>query len=590
MLKKLKSLKILLNDTLRYIQRGRKLRLGKSYCKHFIQLLGNHLKNLDSNLKDLLKIPVDVNDEIWHKHHHNAKGLHKLLPLDALYTYSILILVEETHPIFLESCLKSVLNQTSPACETLIGYQQGSKHISLIEKIKKMHPNQIKNYEFSPQQTSIDRINQLAEAASHHFLLIMHPEDWIRPDFLFRCEQTLRFFPQPSNTVVYCDANTLDSKDRFLAHKIDRKPPKLHFPYYLEPMNDKGMLIPKNLWKKCGGLRASFKGAEFQDLIFQLEKVGASFQHIPLPLYSVREQTPNTLSNDMFQKALQNYCHSKNIHWKWGVDNKLKQNRIFPEIDRTCTIQVIVPYKDQKELTLKCIHSVLKQKDIAVQITAIDNRSTDSTIAETIRKLGGEVLSIDEPFNFSRLNNLAVKLTKTAVHCDLLLFLNNDVELHEDAVAEMARWIHQPHIGIVGCSLFYPDGRLQHGGISLSSHTTPNMRWEHIEKLHSPNEMDRTKNILITDAVTAACALMKKKTFLEIGGFEEIWYPNGYSDTNLCFKITSQGLLCLYTPYAKGIHYESITRKENLEDFENSWWLHNLFKTYSPDSKAKNKK
>lgn len=213
-----------------------------------------------------------------------------------------------------------------------------------------------------------------------------------------------------------------------------------------------------------------------------------------------------------------------------------------------------------------------------MKITAVDNRSSDPSIAEAIKKLGGEVIHIDEPFNYSRLNNLAVNRTQTANDCDMLLFLNNDVELEPDALSEMVRWCAQPGIGMVGCRLNYPDGRLQHGGVRLYTGMKKAMRWDHIEKFRSFDEMDESKTLGLFDAVTAACAMMKRKTFLEVGGFDEVWYPIGYSDTNLAIKLAARGLKCFYTPYGVGIHHESISRKTSIEDFENSWWLHNLLK------------
>ena len=161
--------------------------------------------------------------------------------------------------------------------------------------------------------------------------------------------------------------------------------------------------------------------------------------------------------------------------------------------------------------------------------------------------------------------------------CDAVLFLNNDVELEPGALQEMARWLDQPQIGMVGCRLHFPDGRLQDGGVRLDGSTKKEMRWEHIEKLRRFDELDEAKTLGFFDAVTAACALMKRQTFLDIGGFDEILYPIGYSDTNLAMKLAAKGLKCFYTPYAVGIHHESVSRKASIEDFENSWWLHRLF-------------
>ena len=64
--------------------------------------------------------------------------------------------------------------------------------------------------------------------------------------------------------------------------------------------------------------------------------------------------------------------------------------------------------------------------------------------------------------------------------------------------------------------------------------------------------------------------------FWKSGDLTRSWYPIGYSDTNLAMKLAAKGLKCFYTPYAAGIHHESVSRQASIEDFENSWWLHRL--------------
>ena len=95
----------------------------------------------------------------------------------------------------------------------------------------------------------------------------------------------------------------------------------------------------------------------------------------------------------------------------------------------------------------------------------------------------------------------------------MLLFLNNDVELEPGALSEMVRWLDQPGIGMVGCRLHYPDGRLQHGGVRLHDRVKKAMEWDHVEKLRRFEELEEAKVLGIFDAVTAACAMMKREIF-----------------------------------------------------------------------------
>lgn len=520
-----------------------------------------------------------IREEKMKRLQQTATGLHALLPLDARFTYSILIPVNQPDPIRFQESLESALNQSSPHAEILIGLMQlPSQQLNeILKEVCQKSEKKIQLFRFYQISKKNEVINQLADKASGHYLFILGEEDWIRPDLLLRFEQTLRVFSHPEKMVLYSNLNQINDTGYFIPNSELRQPTKIHFPFFFKPILEKGLLFPSALWKLAGGIDVDCKGAEYEDLLLKFDLAGAIFQHIPLSLYSIRSSAKNegTKSREMFLQSLHNYSQAKELNWKWSPGYQPHTVRAIPPIS-IHSIQVIIPYKDQKELTLKCVQSLLRQMDVKFQITLVDNCSTDHSIAEEIKQLGGEVISIQEPFNYSRLNNLAVQLTEKASHCDVLLFLNNDVELEPDALSEMLRWIDQPQVGMVGCRLHYPDGRLQHGGVGINIHGREEMRWEHIEKLRTFDAMNETKTLGFFDAVTAACAMIKRKTFLEVGGFDEIWYPIGYSDTNLAVKVATKGLRSFYTPYAVGVHHESVSRKSSIEDFESSWWLHHL--------------
>jgi GT2 family glycosyltransferase len=565
-----------------YLYAGWRSRLFKPYVK----LCSHHFACYFRKFQRALYLggvqTTHISDQQLKKMQRLSKGLHTLLPSRPDLTYSVIFSVKAPKVEFFRTSLESVLHQSPEALEMLIGFS--NKPTPELEKIvselSRSHPNKIRVFDFPADQERESIENQLAEKASGNFLFFMGQEDWIRPDLLFRYEQTLRIFAEPEKIVLYCDVHEISDNNYFIPQSKHQQPSQLNFPYFFKLFLVRGFLIPKGLWQKTAGWRSSLRGAEEEDLLLQLDVAGATFQHIPFCLYAVRASTytrqRQMKSRETFLHSLEHYTQAKNLDWKWSTGYQSSSVRAVPAIMPGHRLQVIIPYKDQKELTLKCVHSLLKQQGVDFTLTAVDNRSTDSSIAENIRRLGGEVLFIDEPFNYSRLNNLAVKRTQKATDCDILVFLNNDVELEPEALQEMLRWMDQPQIGMVGCRLHYPDGRLQHGGVSLNTQEGSEMWWEHVEKFRSFKEMDVTKALGVFDAVTAACAMVKRDTFLEVGGFDEVWYPIGYSDTNLAVKLGLHGLKSFYTPYAVGIHYESVSRQTSIEDFENSWWLHQL--------------
>lgn len=566
-------------DFLTYFYKGWQAGLMGAYANSFARSLIFYLNQFRIYLYINGIQHHHIREEKMKRLQKTANGLHALLSRDICFTYSILMPVNQPDPLRFGESLESALNQSAPHTEILIGLMHiPSKQLNeVLKNICQKSEKKIQVFRFYQTLKRNEVINQLAERASGQFLFILGEEDWMRPDSLLRCEQTLRIFPDPEKMVLYSNVNQINDKGYFIPNSEYRQLNELHFPFFFKPFFEKGLLFPNILWKQGKGIDVNCKGAEYENLLLKFDLAGARFQHIPLALYSTRAscKQDDAKTREMFLQSLENYSKAKNLNWVWTPGYQSHSVRAIPPIS-TYFIQVVIPYKDQKELTLKCVQSLFKQVDVQFQITAVDNCSTDLSIAQEIEQLGGEVISIHEPFNYSRLNNLAVQLTQKATHCDVLLFLNNDVELEPDALCEMLRWIDQPQVGMVGCRLHYPDGRLQHGGVRMNRYGREEMRWEHIEKLRVFEEMNESKTLGFFDAVTAACAMIKRKTFLDVGGFDEIWYPIGYSDTNLAVKIAKKGLKSFYTPYAVGVHHESVSRKSSIEDYESSWWLHHL--------------
>lgn len=564
-----------------YLVQGWNSGLFFPYLKVSANLLIEKLNHFHQALLEIKKSPLHSEDEKILKLKNTTAGLYALLPTNPLLTYSIVIYVNQPNSKFFEACLRSAVNQSVQNFEILIGlHGEPSKEIKqLLKKYKVLFP-QIREFNFSNDIDKNVILNSLVQESKKSYFFILEQEDWIRPDTLYRFDQTLRLLKKPEISILYCDQNKISTKNYFLPLSHSEKG-HFHFPYFFEHVESEGFLFASSLWRKVGGFRDKFRGSAIEDVLLRLDLHGAHFQHVPLTLYSKRNPSKNSESKSIqcLMDSLKEYTSLKGLNWTFtnGFRESDIQAQPTPNLDHC--VHIIIPFKDQKELTLKCVHSVLTQQKVNFKITAIDNNSIDSLIGEELRRLGCEVLQIDEPFNYSRLNNTAVKQSKFADTCDILFFLNNDVKLEPNTLFEMLRWIDQPNVGMVGCRLHYPNGTLQHGGIELKKQANANMIWKHNENGMLFHDLDVSKKIKIVDCVTAACAIIKKKDFLSVGGFDEIWYPIGYSDTNLAVKLKNHNLLCLYTPYAAAIHYESITRKESIEDYERSWWLHEQTRT-----------
>jgi O-antigen biosynthesis protein len=557
-----------------YFKQGYQVGQLKRYTFYYLRYAFDALRHFGNTIRDELGQGSFDHPAIKRLAQY-TKGLHQLLPQDTRFSYSVLIAMTPTTLFLFKQTLQSALLQTAPLIEILVGYppQLSADLQTFLQEQASKYP-QLRLIPVVSEKES-DRLNELADKASYDWLLCLGAKDWIRPDYLFRCEQLLRLLPSTFQCLYTHEDLVHETGIHLLSPKNFHERLVL-FPYSFQNFMGRSVLIQRQAWLKVGGLQLNPKQDGFWELGWRLYLEGTPFHLLPFPLYKRCQEESSPLEEEQLLANLTKHTQALNLNWIWTKGLVAQTYRALPPLPKLSTVQVIIPYKNQKEMTLKAVKTALAQTDVKVYVTAIDNHSEDLSIADEIEKLGGEVLKIQEPFNYSRLNNLAVRQTQTAQSCEYVLFLNNDVELELNALAEMCRWIDQPGIGWVGCQLFYPNGLLQHGGVDLMlNRPYDQMLWNHSERLRPDAKRTVTQVLRIANAVTAACALIRRQTFLDVGGFDETWYPIAYSDTNLAVKLQSQGLASFYTPYAQGVHRESVSRvHENIEDVESSTWLH----------------
>jgi GT2 family glycosyltransferase len=160
------------------------------------------------------------------------------------------------------------------------------------------------------------------------------------------------------------------------------------------------------------------------------------------------------------------------------------------------------------------------------------------------------------PFNYSALNNAAVQATDAEV----IGLINNDIEvITPEWLTEMVSHAMRPSVGAVGARLWYPTKLLQHGGVvmalgGLAGHAHPNLPFGH------PGYVGRAALAQNFSAVTAACLVIRRDRYLQVGGLNEIELTVAYNDVDLCLKLVDAGYRNVWTPFADLYHHESATR------------------------------
>ena len=501
-----------------------------------------------------------------------TQGLHGLIGKDNAFSYAIFLPWTDPTEKELQISLDAAFSQTAPHLQIWVAKpQRCSFQVSSIfasYKYLGLHLFQVDDEWGIGAQ-----VNAWAASVDEKFLLVLFPGCWLRTDCLFRIEQSLRFCPpeERADLVLFFDEAFLSKKGHFI-HGKRRRHSTLFPPYFFQDLQLGICVFSRELLLRAGGAPDVKKNIFFSALLLQLDGAGATCRHIPFPLFGRPEEKEAPPGE--FLSILQQYTSKKKLFWEWSPGILAGTFRANPPLQDNLVVHAIVPFREQKVLTCKTVESNKRQKGIRPLLTAIDNASQDLSIRQEIERLGGEVLLSHEPFNYSRLNNFGVRESRYREEADWILFLNNDVELEESAVEEMCRWITQPQIGAVGCHLSYPNGTLQHGGVHTHSFVVSEYVGWHHREAHLPLESQvQARTLGVVPAVTAACLLVRRSLFLEVGGFDEVWYPIAFSDTHFCQKLQRRGWFIFYTPYARGIHHESVSRQVSLEDVEGSLWL-----------------
>lgn len=224
-------------------------------------------------------------------------------------------------------------------------------------------------------------------------------------------------------------------------------------------------------------------------------------------------------------------------------------------------VSLIVPTRDNATLLRGCLAGLLGHTAYPrLEIIVVDNDSLDPIAQRVLREAATDprvsILPYSQPFNYSAMNNRAVEHARGEV----IALLNNDIAVHDpDWLREMVSHALRPGVGAVGAKLHYPNGAVQHAGVVIGMSGIAGHPFRGIDgRLDGPHGV--LKRLRTVGAVTAACMVMRRARYEEIGGLDEINLPISYSDVDLCMRLRARGYRIVWTPFAELGHLESASR------------------------------
>lgn len=473
--------------------------------------------------------------------------------------FSVITPTFNTKARWLVDAAQSLVSQTMPDWEWCI-VDDGSTNADtprLLKELAALDPRV--RVELKENAGISAATNRAVSLARGELVCFMDHDDWLAPEAFALVSRKV----DAGFDVVYSDEDKYDeATGRFgeAFYKPDWSPEYLRSVMYVGHL----LTVRRNLAQQVA-FDSNFDGVQDFEFMLRVGETGAAIGHVPQILYHWRK-VPGSIAAESGAKA------GIDLLQKKAVDAHLARLGLPGETDvrgghrlRTVphpkehppTIGIIIPTKDAPELIGRCLESLHRVTTYPnYDVVVMDNGTTDPAALEAMSRYPIKRIKSDGEFNFSRANNMGSEHTSAPY----LVFLNNDTEIvAPDWLQHLLYHAEQPDVGAAGPLLLYPNRTVQHAGVALGMRGTA----DHVMR-GFPAEVDGYAGSLAcareVSAVTAACLMMSRRRFEEIGRFSEL-FSTLYQDVDLCLRLRARQLRIVYTPEAVLIHHESASRK-----------------------------
>ncbi len=481
---------------------------------------------------------------------------------------SILMPTYNTPEALLREAISSVLAQTYENWELCVA-DDASTATHVGEVLSRYADPRIKVV-FLRKKVRIALATSAAfELAAGEWVAMLDHDGVLAPHALFHVAMAIN--ERPDVQLIYSDEDKIDKKGQ-------RYDPCFKPDFSLELFRSQNYLNHLTVHRAANvrvvqGWRAEFEGSQDYDLNLRIiERMDPNaICHIPQVLYHWRavQGSPALAGSEKHYgyaagfRALQGHVERLALPARVEESAGAPFYRLrFAPPEPSPLVSIIIPTRDHVGLLRVAVSSILEKTTYdPFEILIVDNGSvekeTKSFLTEMAREPRIRVLLYPHPFNYSAMNNLGARAAKG----EILALFNNDVEvISSDWLTEMVSWAAQEEIGCVGAKLYYPNDTIQHAGVILGiGGGVGGHSHRHFPRDH-PGYFFRLKLTQNLSAVTAACMLVRKQLYFEVGGLDEEAFVVAINDIDFCLKVRARGHRNVWTPFAELYHHESASR------------------------------
>src|SRR5437867_11193505 len=220
---------------------------------------------------------------------------------------------------------------------------------------------------------------------------------------------------------------------------------------------------------------------------------------------------------------------------------------------------IVILNFDGKHLLAECLPALIEAVKYAGgkhEVLVVDNGSADGSV-QFVQDNFPEVriLALDQNYGFIGGNNQAANRIDT----DIIVFLNNDMVVDRGFLQPLLNPFSDPSVFAVTSQVFFPDQtrRREETGKTRARFERGFFYFWH-DAIGPEDENLETLPVLWAGG--GSCAIDRRK-FLAIGGFDPLYHPFYFEDTDVSYQAWKRGWKCLLAPASRVIHKHRSTSK-----------------------------
>lgn len=554
--------------------------LSESELKNFVENEGNaHGVSRHKQLQEYYDDTFNIVGSVYHQWISkfetplfvDQKALKKKQStFDLLPLITVVLPVYNTKEKYLRQAIESVQDQIYENWELcIVDDASSAPHIKPLLEEYSATDSRIKTVFSKSNEHIAGASNRALNIASGEYVAFLDHDDTLAKHALHAVVE--RINDSPSSQIIYSDEDKIDENNvRYSPHFKSAWNQDLFYSYnYICHFT----VIRRELISKVGGFRSGVDGSQDYDLLLRVleQSKFKNISHIPHVLYHWRAIEGSTATGSDQKnyttaagiKALDDHFSSlgqENVNVGMSVKENLYRIQ-YPIPDVPPLVSLLIPTRNGLKYLKPCVDSIIEKTLYKnYEIIILDNQTDDPETLQYLRRIelleNVRVELYDEAFNYSAINNFGVQ----CANGEIIGLINNDIEvIDSDWLSEMVSQVSRDEIGCVGAKLLYEDRRLQHAGVILGMGGVAGHSFIGLSE-YDPGYYYRAQLVQNYSAVTAACLLLKKSIFNEVGGLDEENFKVAFNDVDLCLKVREAGYRNLWTPHATLFHFESKSR------------------------------